>query len=305
MCGAYGQRLGQSFGVSNPATLLASPMRDAVFAMTDVRRNTPMDGPTSPLPRDRSYVIAVNLQPLRDHEMWVDGQSVSRGPLPEGAVMVANLQQDPAFFAEGPLHAIWFHIPMDALMMDEDASDKALDCATGSVMDDPFVTVLARTMLSMVTCGHRPSQTLVDHLFLALRGHLLDTYGAPPAVQSRGGSRGLLPWQHRRATSLIMDNLTNGISLQAMASACQLAPSTFLRAFRTTFGETPHQWLIGKRIDRALDLMADRCISLADIALSVGFSDQSHFTRVFVGRMGVSPGAWRSANAGRALALAE
>ncbi|QNK01311.1 helix-turn-helix domain-containing protein [Dyella telluris] len=305
MCSAYGTRLGQSFGVSSLATLLATPVRKAVFAMTDVRLNTPMERPTAPLPRDRAYVIAVNLLPLQDHEMWIEGRSVSRGPLQEGAVMVADLQQNPTFYAVGPFHSIWLQVPMDGLAINDGAMDGVLSCATGEAIADPFVVVLARTMLAMVNCGHRPSQTLVDHLFLALRGHLLDTYGAMPASQPRNANRGLLPWQHRRATALITEHLASGISLQSMADACQLAPSTFLRAFRNTFGETPHQWLIGKRIDKALDLMVDRCISLADIALSVGFADQSHFTRVFVGRMGVSPGAWRSASRGKALAAAE
>ncbi|WP_157956487.1 AraC family transcriptional regulator [Dyella sp. C11] len=273
--------------------------------MTDIRRNVPMQAPSAPLPRDRSYLIAVNLKPLQEHEIWLNGESVSGGPLSEGAVIATDLQQDPVFFVAGPSHLIWFHVPMELLSIDERAESCALYCATGKAIDDPFVGVLARTMQSLLTCGHRPSQTLVDHLFLALRGHLLDTYATTPTEQARGNNRGLMPWQHRRTTTLIMENLTTGVSLQVMADACQLAPSTFLRAFRNTFGETPHQWLIGKRIDRALDLMTDRCISLADIALSVGFSDQSHFTRAFAGRMGVSPGAWRSASAGSSIALAE
>jgi AraC-like DNA-binding protein len=58
-------------------------------------------------------------------------------------------------------------------------------------------------------------------------------------------------------------------------------------------GIAPHRWLLNRRVELAKDLLRDRESSLSEIALRCGFADQSHFTRVFTRRAGVSPGSWR------------
>src|SRR5438552_18460374 len=70
----------------------------------------------------------------------------------------------------------------------------------------------------------------------------------------------------------------------------------FARAFRNSSGVSPHRWLLKHRVDHARELLSDRALSLTDIALSCGFADQSHFTRVFTAMVGVSPGVWRRVN---------
>jgi hypothetical protein len=55
---------------------------------------------------------------------------------------------------------------------------------------------------------------------------------------------------------------------------------------------TPHRWLLERRVDRAKELLRHSS-PIAEIALECGFSDQSHFTRVFTNLMGVPPGVWR------------
>ena len=58
-------------------------------------------------------------------------------------------------------------------------------------------------------------------------------------------------------------------------------------------GLAPHQWLLVRRVERAQELIRAGEMSLSEVALCAGFSDQSHLTRVFSQQMGVSPGAWR------------
>jgi AraC-like DNA-binding protein len=61
-------------------------------------------------------------------------------------------------------------------------------------------------------------------------------------------------------------------------------------------GVAPHQWLIGKRIERARELLLLGRLDLAEIAIACGFVDQSHFTRVFARHEGCAPGRWRKLN---------
>ncbi|MBN8927072.1 MAG: helix-turn-helix transcriptional regulator [Rhodospirillales bacterium] len=88
------------------------------------------------------------------------------------------------------------------------------------------------------------------------------------------------------------------LSVAAAATRCRLSRSHFIRAFRVTFGRTPHQWLLACRVQRAKALLLGP-LPIADIALELGFADQSHFTRVFTRHAGVPPGLWRRQQAGR------
>jgi AraC family transcriptional regulator len=113
----------------------------------------------------------------------------------------------------------------------------------------------------------------------------------------------LSPPNHRRlglsnrqlsaVMDFVRDNLASPIRLSELASLVDLSPSQFGRAFKTSTGTTPHLWHLGARIESAKRLLADHSMSLAEIALDTGFSEQSHFTRAFRAATGISPGAWR------------
>jgi len=106
---------------------------------------------------------------------------------------------------------------------------------------------------------------------------------------------GLASWQERRVRTYVDDNLSGKVTLAALAGQCRLSVSYFSAAFKITFGCTPHQFVLKRRIDRAKYLLLDMGQSLVDVAVSVGFADQSHFTRVFVCHADATPGAWRRA----------
>ena len=123
-------------------------------------------------------------------------------------------------------------------------------------------------------------------------GHAMPTPGpspmAPPPV--RGG---LAPWQERRAKELMSTHLGREISLAFVAGECRLSVSHFARSFKQCTGKPPHRWLLENRVEKAKELLTDAGLPLAEIALECGFSDQSHFTRVFSRIAGTSPGTWR------------
>ena len=81
--------------------------------------------------------------------------------------------------------------------------------------------------------------------------------------------------------------------MQQIAAEFDLSVSHFSRAFRISTGLPPHQWLLRQRVKVAKQLMTVRDLPLSEIAISAGFANQSHFTRVFSAAVGVSPAAWR------------
>jgi AraC-like DNA-binding protein len=135
-------------------------------------------------------------------------------------------------------------------------------------------------------------QLFVDHISLAMASHIAATYGglSPGRQVAKGG---LAPWQRKRATELIESRLDGALELEALAKECGLSKRHFCRAFRQTTGQSPHEWFQLRRIDKAKVLLLDRGKSLADVGILSGFSDQSHFTRVFMQYVGTTPGVWR------------
>src|SRR6185312_5135591 len=293
--GAYGQRLARSFHLDDPPTLLGSTGGGCVLAVTELRLDESGCGMTAPLGSDDAYLVGLQLRRLQRHELWLDGCPVATRPTAEGTSCFYDLQRNPVTWLDEPFHSLQFYMPRAALAeaadeMGQTVSD--LICEPGEFVDDAVINGLGQCLLPLMGDRTQGNRLFVDHVLLALRGHLLVTYGGVRCTETiaRGG---LTPWQQRRATELMREHVVEGIALDDVARACRLSSSAFVRAFKKSMGVPPHQWLLMRRIDRAIDLMRDRSVQLADVALSAGFADQSHFTRIFARKMGVSPGVWR------------
>jgi transcriptional regulator GlxA family with amidase domain len=97
----------------------------------------------------------------------------------------------------------------------------------------------------------------------------------------------------RRAIRFVNDNLDSKLRWDEIAAAVGLDPFTFGRSFKLATGMTPHQYIIRCRLRRAMRMLAREDLSLADIALEVGCSCQSHLTTLFRKHLGTTPGAFR------------
>jgi AraC-like DNA-binding protein len=103
-----------------------------------------------------------------------------------------------------------------------------------------------------------------------------------------------LPWHvFRHAVRFVHDNLDTKLKWEEIATEVGLDPFTFGRGFKQSAGMTPHQYVIRCRLRRAMMLLASDDLTLADIALEVGCSCQSHLTTLFRKHLGTTPGAFR------------
>ncbi|WP_437883173.1 AraC family ligand binding domain-containing protein [Pseudomonas sp. LRF_L74] len=94
-----------------------------------------------------------------------------------------------------------------------------------------------------------------------------------------------------RAKELLVERLGEPPSLETLAAAVNLSPFHFLRVFRRATGLPPHAWLRQRRLDQARALLKAGCPSV-DVAMRLGYADQSHLTRQFKQAYGVGPGAY-------------
>jgi transcriptional regulator GlxA family with amidase domain len=90
-----------------------------------------------------------------------------------------------------------------------------------------------------------------------------------------------------------------------LARRVRLSEHHFCRAFRVSLHQTPHTYVVGRRIARACDLMVTCHLSIGQIATECGFADQAHLNRCFRKMMGSSPGAWRRSQGGIPLTAAQ
>jgi AraC family transcriptional regulator len=104
---------------------------------------------------------------------------------------------------------------------------------------------------------------------------------------------GLAHWQVELALRLLRRDLCADVPVVELASLCGLSRSYFTRAFRISVGTPPHRWLVRQRVRRAGEMLERTDESISLIALTCGFADQSHLTRMFHAAIGSSPAAWR------------
>lgn len=137
-----------------------------------------------------------------------------------------------------------------------------------------------------------PAETLVH---LRPRISTLANLPIPITPKSYGG---LPPATVNRIREYNDSHLHERIALETLAEIAQLSVYHFARAFRESVGMPPHAYIVRRRIERAQRLLRSTDLSLSEIALKVGFTDQSHFSRHFRRLTGMSPGLARQHNGG-------
>jgi AraC family transcriptional regulator len=141
----------------------------------------------------------------------------------------------------------------------------------------------------------------IAHAIALLRGIPNHGPGGPrllPNVPIRVVRGGLPAWQTRRVIAHVEANLSRRIPVQELARLLGLSASHFCRAFKCTFGASPRDYVLRRRIEVAQGLMLTTSEPLSSIAVRCGMCDQPHFTRSFHRIVGETPYTWRRTRQG-------
>jgi AraC family transcriptional regulator len=291
----YGEGLGKRLKAeANSFVTRAFPK--ALLAVTELRYDKPEFVLSTPPTDDEAFQVAVHLDLYERYEYWEDGKAAPVSTIRPGDTIIYDIGRKPTFHLNSKFHSMHFYVPTLALdAIADDAGSPRIDglrYRPAVSHDDPVLHRIAQALLAVMDRQETVSRVFLDNLMLAVGHHVAVTYGGMQPMRSpqRGG---LAPGEERRAKELLCQDLSGNMPLADVAQACGLSISQFIRAFRISVGMPPHRWLIERRIETAKSLLRDDKLSLALIALACGFSDQSHFTRCFAARVGLSPGAWR------------
>src|SRR5580704_7185682 len=141
-------------------------------------------------------------------------------------------------------------------------------------------------------CGSRGWRSAAA-LAIHVRPRISMLRNAPIAESLPPNRGGLSPARTHRICEYINSNLDQNISLEALAEMAGLSTHHFARAFKQTVGLPPHGYVLQRRIEHAQQMLRNTDLSMSEIALSAGFSDQSHLARHFRRITGRSPSVVR------------
>jgi AraC family transcriptional regulator len=158
---------------------------------------------------------------------------------------------------------------------------------------DPLLEQLAIAITNALRDGAPEDGLYIDTVAQMMAVHLARSHSSRSRPVRILPVRPLAGWKMRRVIEYIEDNLEGDLSLQAMAAEVDISPLYLARAFKSAVGQSPHQYVLARRIERAKELLRNTDLPVVDVALSSGFSSQSHLSHWFIRQVGVSPAVYR------------
>lgn len=291
--GFFGQRIAAHFGM--PGNTLAEYHIGGQLGLvaTHLSCDRLLRERTAPAPFEEAFSIFYQFEDLECRSCWLDGHLDGAGLVRANEVDIVDLRARPQWKFKGRFDALQFYIPSGALFTfaDEHCGRPVSALRWKRGIPDQILWGLSIALVQAAACPGA-NQLLKDQLAIALLIHFAQAYGDLEAIPSAQKGK-LALWQERRAKEIMAARLSSNLTIAQVAAECRLTPSHFARAFRKSTGLAPQRYLMHLRVAEAKNLLAGQHLSLSDIALTCGFGDQSHFTRIFRQLVGDSPGAWR------------
>ncbi|NEI72788.1 helix-turn-helix domain-containing protein [Rhizobium lusitanum] len=288
---AFGKRLGaRSSGYASRA------LSKAMLAVTELRYDDPQHVLSTPPVEEDAFVVALHLKFFPRYRYWENDRPARESSLLPGQIIIYDIKRKPIFHLNDSFHSVHYYFPRAAL--DAVAEEAGVPSVTdlhynpGVCMDDPVVRDLTFTLLPLFADPQNVPRLFMDSVLVGVAHHVACRYGGM-RVRPVTAASGLTRWQQVRAKELISANLDGNLPLAALAAECGMSMRQFLKAFKLSVGATPHQWLLRRRIELAQMLLRDPDLPIPAVASSCGFSDQSHLTRVFTAKVGMTPAVWR------------
>jgi AraC family transcriptional regulator len=159
-------------------------------------------------------------------------------------------------------------------------------------LPDKRLSALVAAVNQERIAGFPSGRLFLDSIEQALAVALVNGYALRRhSVQAYRG--GLGPTRLRRIKDLVHAKMEGELTLEEMSQSVELTVAHFSRMFRKSTGETPHQFVLRHRVERAKEMLRATEARILDVAVACGFKTQQHFARVFRDVCGASPRQYR------------
>jgi AraC family transcriptional regulator len=179
-----------------------------------------------------------------------------------------------------------------ALMASSDGAYGEVELHPSRKFADPRLSALVAAARAEMVAGFPSGRLFMDSVEQAMAVTLVEGHAVRhrPVQIYRGG---LGSARLRRIRELVHAKMGDDLSLDEMAQSIGLSTAHFARMFRKSTGETPHQFVLRQRVERAKALMRAPGARVLDVAVACGFRTQQHFAQIFRDVCGVSPTQYR------------
>lgn len=158
---------------------------------------------------------------------------------------------------------------------------------------DPLLEQLCIAIAAALRDGSASDGLYIDSIAQMMAVHLARNHSTRSRPAKLVMPRAISGWKMRRLIDFIEEHLDGDLSLEAMAREVDISPLYLARAFKAAVHQSPHQYVLARRIEKSKELLRNTDLPIVDVALSVGFSSQSHLSHWFLRQVGVSPAAYR------------
>lgn len=207
----------------------------------------------------------------------------------EGTVLAPGT--DSWWAVDAANNAGWFHVHFDKALLREVEAAHDMRLETVPDVADRQIAALVGLIFEAVSHAEDPEPILWQSLGQVLLWRLLLlTAQKKRRDETRGG---LAPWQAKRTTEYLAENVERRVTLDELAAIARLSPFHFARAFTKTVGMPPYRYQQKLRLERTCELLARSDMRIIDIALAVGYESPQALARVFTQAYGIVPSQWR------------
>lgn len=158
---------------------------------------------------------------------------------------------------------------------------------------DPLLEQLVLAIRNALQNGSDKDGLYMDSIAYMIAVHLARHHSSRSREASVTAPKALPGWKTQRLIEFIEENIDGDLSLEMMAREVQLCPIYLARVFKAAVGQSPHRYVLERRIERAKGLLRNTDLPTVDVALTSGFSSQSHLSNWFRRIVGVSPANYR------------
>jgi AraC family transcriptional regulator len=156
---------------------------------------------------------------------------------------------------------------------------------------DPFLRGIGNVVRAGFRAMRSPTQAYLESLASVIAIHVAANYDRRESGPQ--SCTGLAPHKLQRVLAFIEERLAESIRVRELAAAVHMSPYHFARMFKQATGQPPHVYITSQRMDQAKNLLGNSDLSLVEVAASVGYQTQAHFTGVFHKHVGVTPRTFR------------
>ncbi len=237
------------------------------------------------------HVLVAHVDGPAKTDIWYAGKRQSGDCLP-GDVCIVPAQTPYSVRRDRPGRIV--ATVLDAQLVEQTAADERVarrrDVEAKFRARDPLLSEILTALTDEVLADNPGGPLYAETLGAALAAQLLRKHLVGPDRLSRGGFGAVTL---RRLTEYIEHHLGDPIRLQDLADLAGVSRYQLVRRFKESKGQPPHQFVLRRRIERAREMLRQSDRTILEVALSCGFSSQSHFSAAFRLLTGLPPGRYR------------